>query len=729
MTRFHSIRRSLTAAVLGFGVFLAGAAWLMAPRNPAGAADSSAIPLPGRVARLLASQLPERHLTRRPMDEALAADAMDLFLSAVDFERSIFLQSDIDGFRTKIPDLITMLHAGDISFPLQVFETFKERLADRVAFAEKTLKTGFNFERTDTYVWRRKNLPWPASAEERDELWRRKLQHETLARILAVKLTAEEAEKKTRTEAGNSTDTSGKSKEPAAVSPAPDALQDAGLSPEDFVLKRHRQYYLVMKDSDDEWILDHFFSSFTRSYDPHSDYLSPEKSEDFDINMRLSLFGVGAMLTTEDGAAKIDRVIPGGPMARDGRIQANDRIVAIAQGDEPAVDILHWPLYRIVRLIRGEKGTRVTLTIWPASDISGAVERRIDLVRDEVKLEERAATGEVRDVPGKDGTTNQIGILKLPEFYADFKGQQTNGDEARRCSRDVRRILEDFHRQGVQGVVFDMRDNGGGSLPDAIEIAGLFIKSGPIVQIRDEQRVQVATDPDSDVVYEGPLVVLINRMSASASEIVAAALQDYRRAVIVGDRQTHGKGTVQTLLPLVRGDDRMGQLKITTAAFYRIAGGSTQLKGVEADIPVPSVLDELEAGEISLPHALPWTQVDPSFYAVFQHAIPPISELRSRSEARRTQNPEFIQRDSLIDRIGQRMKSDTISLNLEERIQQARTERDLEQLQRTLIEQAEPTEKQEPSRDLLLQESVAILEDMIALQIEKKTEQAAILTP
>lgn len=720
MSRIRILRRSLTPALLGLGVFLAGAAFLVAPRRAAPVDPN--VPLQSQVARSLAEQLPQLHLTRRTMDDALAADAMDLFLSGVDFDRTVFLQADITNFQARTPDLIRMLNEGDLRFAMQVFDVYKERLADRLAFSENALKEGFDFTREETYTWRRQKAPWPATPEERDELWRKKLQNETLARMLAVRFAAEEAKKaaeakpepkdEKKPEARDEAKPEGKTQEP-------EAMQDAHLTPEEFVLKRQRQYYLMIKDSDEEWILERFFSAFTRSYDPHSEYLSPIKSEDFNINMSLKLVGVGAMLSTEDGLAKIERVIPGGPIDRDGRIQANDRIVAIAQGDEEPVDILHWPLYRIVRLIRGERGTRVTLVVWPASDISGATERRIELVRDEVKLEESAASGEVREVPGPGGTTNRIGILKLPEFYADFQGMRTQGAEARRASRDVRNLLEGFRAQAVDGVIFDLRNNGGGSLPDAIEIAGLFIQSGPVVQIRDEQQVQVASDPDPDVVYSGPLVVLINRMSASASEIVAAALQDYHRALIVGDRRSHGKGTVQTLLPLNRNDDKLGQIKITTASFYRIAGGSTQLKGVEADIPVSSPLDAMEVGEESLPHALPWTRVEPSFYAVFQEAVPPIEGLRARSEARRTANPEFVQRDDLVQRIGQRVKLETVSLNLEERIRQAQAERELDDLQRTLADDRSAPKKSEPSRDLLLQESLEILGDMISARAVK----------
>ncbi|MDZ4199657.1 MAG: hypothetical protein U1E27_10290, partial [Kiritimatiellia bacterium] len=293
-------RRGFATAALTLGVLLTSAAWLMSPRRPQ--TDSSETS-PGRVAQLLAAQLPQRHLSRRPMDSSVASNALELFLSSVDFDRSFFLQSDIDAFRLKVPDLIPMLQAGDVSLALEVFERFKERLTDRLAFAEKTLAEGLDFQRTDTYSWRRRDVPWPADPAEWDDLWRRKLQHEVLARKISVVLAAENtpAQPETRPEADKPRPPS-EGDADASATPAPDAkdgeIRDANLSPEDFVLKRHRQYLIVLKDSDDEWIMDRFFSSFTRAYDPHSEYLSPVKSEDFDINMRLSLVGIGALLTT-----------------------------------------------------------------------------------------------------------------------------------------------------------------------------------------------------------------------------------------------------------------------------------------------------------------------------------------------------------------------------------------------------------------------------------------------
>ena len=319
--------------------------------------------------------------------------------------------------------------------------------------------------------------------------------------------------------------------------------------------------------------------------------MSAIRSEDFDINMKLSLTGIGAVLSTEDGLVRIVRLIPGGPAERDGRLKPGDRIVAVAQGDDPPVEVMHWPLYRVVRLIRGPIGTRVTLTVWPASDLSGGTERKIELVREEVKLEDRAARGDLRTIADGDGKERKLAVIVLPEFYADFKGM-SNGDDARRSAADVRKLLERLKAEagGLDGVLLDLRNNGGGSLPDAIELAGLFLRGGPVVKVRYAEGIQELEDPDERQVYDGPLVVLVNRLSASASEIVAAALQDYRRAVVVGDSKTYGKGTVQSLVPLHPRDERLGSLKVTSAAFYRIAGGSTQRRGVKPDIVILSLI-------------------------------------------------------------------------------------------------------------------------------------------
>lgn len=661
-----------------------------------------------KAARILAALLPRVHLQHAAMDDAMAARALELYVDSLDFDRTYLMASDVEEFRRDASRLDDMLKAGDLSFAFRVQERFMDRVRDRLAFVERWLDGGIDTTNDDTYVWRRKDAPRAANAAEWDDLWRRKIHNEYVARLVAIETA--------RATATNAPAGAAAASEPPARQREPTLLEvegdrkDLHLSPEEFIRKRYRQFRTVLEDSDEEAVIDRFLSAFTQAYDPHSEYMTAARTEDFDISMRLSLVGVGAQLSSEDGAAKIERLIPGGPADRDGRLQMGDRIIAVGQGDEEPVDVLHWPLYKIVRLIRGEKGTRVTLVYWPAADVSGATEKRITLVRDEVKLEEQAAKSRIREVTDPGGVVRKIGVLALPEFYADFKART---GEARRSAGDVRRLLEDLKRQGVAGIALDLRNNGGGSLPDAIEIAGLFIKSGPIVQVRDARNVQVLSDPDPEQVYAGPLVVLVNRASASASEIVAAALQDYGRAVIVGDRKTHGKGTVQTLLPLDNRNATFGSLKVTTAAFYRIAGGSTQIRGVASDIVIPSFLDVMEVGEEFLPHALPWTVIDPAFYSVMLDQAPPLDVLRERSERRRANAAAFQVRSELIARFAQRMNAAEISLNLSNRIATAKADRELDEAQREAMKVTAQSDDDADGKDVVLQEALQILADII----------------
>ncbi len=686
-----------------------------------------------RVARLLSQMLPRTHLSRRAVDSRMAADALEIYLNDLDFDHTFLLAGDTAEFQRESADLADQLRKGDLSFAFKVFARFKERVADRTRYVEALLKQGFEANSKDTYDWKRKDAPRAGTRAEWDALWQRKVQNEYLARIVAVQLSAATATNAVAV----STNAVPSAPAVAAITPAEpqdapaagsresargDKLEDAHLTPEEFVLKRYKQYEIVLNDADEEYVLDRFYSAFTQAYDPHSEYLSPARSEDFDITMKLSLCGVGALLSSEDGAAKIERVIPGGPADRDGRLQPGDRIVAVGEGGAEPVDILHWPLYKAVRKIRGAKGTKVLLVVWPAADVSGATEKRIELVRDEVKLEEQAAKGDIREVRGPDGRTHKLGVLTLPEFYADFKGSDAGESEPRRSAADVRRILLDLRRQGAEGVALDLRNNGGGALPDAIEIAGLFFHTGPVVQVKDAQDMaQVLSDPDPDLIFGGPLVVLINRMSASASEIVAACLQDYGRAVIIGDSKTHGKGTVQTLIPLDPRRDTLGSLKVTTASFYRIAGGSTQRKGVEADIVLPSVFDFMELGEEYLPHALPYSVVEPAFYATFVNQHPSLDELRSRSAQRCATSAEFQNRKALLARLKDRVNAQTITLNLDERLKLARAEKELDELQRAAEEEVDRSEEKKDGPDLVMDESLNILADMVSW----KSAQAA----
>ncbi len=669
-----------------------------------------------RISRTVAYSLPVFHLNQLPMDRNISTNAFTLFLDSLDPAHAYFLQSDIDGFKPEAEDLHKKLRKGDISFAREAYEILMERIDNRLAFVEKQLAAGFDTEQDETYLWDRKDAPWPRNEAEWDELWRKRLKNEYVARLVSEQLYAEETN--TVSETTNVVSASDTTNETKTASTGTDtALEEADLSPEEFILERYRQFKLTMDSFDEEMLLQRYLTAFALVYDPHSDYMSPSSVEDFDINMKLSLVGIGAMLRPDDGAAKIVRIIPGGPAERDGRLAAGDKIIAVAQGDEEPVSILHWPLYKAVRLIRGEKDTKVVLTIIPASDRSGTRTKKIELVRDEVKLEEQAASGEVKTLDPGNGKPIRIGIITLPDFYADFSAD-LNDETARRASTDVRNLIHEQVMQGIDGLILDLRNNGGGSLAEAIETAGLFISSGPVVQVKERNGIQVLPDADPIVEYDGPMIVLVNRLSASASEILAAALQDYKRAIIVGDEQTHGKGTVQTLMPL---GDRKGSLKLTTAGFYRINGGSTQLKGVTPDIIISSYLDVMGLGEDSLEHALPWDTVRPAMYRTQQEGLTEIIPLLAdQSKERLENNAEFQTYVSQRDRLKERYDTKTVSLSLPDRLEEAEAEKKLDDIQ---SEAFLADEESEESNDLILSEAMHILSDFIDLQQLGKGEE------
>jgi len=646
-----------------------------------------------RIASRVADRLPRIHLNRDELNDSIATNALKLFIDSLDYDHTFFLASDIAEFQKQATNLDNQVAAGDTAFAQVVSDRFKERVTNRVAYVNQLLAKGFELDGEETYRWKRDTAAWPANEAEWNELWRKKVKNDYVARFAAI-------------EAGKN------DKKPEGTNVVAEAKGLEALTPIEFVRERYKQYQLLIENNfDREMILERYLSAFTHSYDPHSDYLSPRGVEDFDINMSLSLVGIGAMLRSEDGMAKISQFIAGGPAELDGRLKAGDKIIAVAQGDKEPVSILYWPLSKAVRLIRGEKGTKVVLTVIPADDTTGTRTKTIDLIRDEVKLEAQAAKGTVREITETNGVPYRLGVLTLPEFYADFEAARNGKDGARRASVDVRRILNGFATNRIDGLILDLRNDGGGSLTEAIDIAGLFISVGPIVQVREQRGVTVLPDGDPDTVYSGPLVVLVNRLSASASEIVAAALQDYGRAVIVGDSKTHGKGTVQTVYPLSKLTDDLGSLKVTTASFYRIAGGSTQLKGVVPDVVLPSLYDALEIGEEFLPNALPWSQVRSAYYRPWTESVKPaIPELRNHSELRMTGNPAFTAFLAQRDRIRKRMSTPEVSLKLTDRVGEIVAEKDMEKLQdETLDGKKADKDKEDP----ILDETLNILADLV----------------
>ncbi|MDD2236673.1 MAG: S41 family peptidase, partial [Kiritimatiellae bacterium] len=545
-----------------------------------------------RSGKIITYELPYKHLNHASFEDPIATNALNRFISLLDFDRTYFLASDIEAFQTQATNLDERLKSGDLSVALDIYEVFMTRASNRIDFVESILDTGFDLEEEESYEWRRKELPWAASEEEWDDLWRMKVKNQYVARVVAERLAEEkkareEAEKKAdsveaeKTDGETQADSDGNQAQayiPGEDESQPDAQASSNanaeaeteyaadielemesepdvervsgsadevntenvdvdvvesedapgtegsdesetvlpappkLTPKEAIRKEYRQYLSVLNDNDAHWLLPLYISSFVNAYDPHSDYMSQNSTEDFDISMKLSLVGIGALLSSEDGAAKIVRIIPGGPAEKDGRLQPGDKIVAVGQDQEEPVDILHWPLSKSVRKIRGEKNTRVVLHVIPASDISGSTIKVVDLIRDEVKLEERAAKGRVTTVKDAEGTDHTIGIISIPDFYADINAR--NDSEARLVTRDVQTILNNLATNHIEGLILDLRNNGGGSLTEAVELTGLFIDSGPVVQVKTEERVITLPDSDPTIAYAGPLLVLVNRQSA-----------------------------------------------------------------------------------------------------------------------------------------------------------------------------------------------------------------------
>ncbi len=678
--------------------------------------------LAARIAERFSVRMPSYHLMRLPMGNEISARAWTNFLTSLDFDHMYFLQSDIERFADSRTELDDAIRNGDITFACDVFELFKQRIQERYDYTDKLLAAGFDLTRKETYRWNRREANWPATIEEYNELWRLKIKNEYLRQIVVRQIAEETSASDDETDAApaqtNGIDAATK-RSSTVTHDAEDTSQQVDLSPEAFIRKRYKQMLTTLGDSDGKWLIEKYLTAFAHAYDPHSGYMAASSVEDFDIEMKLSLTGIGALLRPEDGAARIVRLIPGGPADmddRDIRLRAGDKIIAVGQDTEPIVDVLHWPLHRIVALIRGPKGSRVVLTVIPASDPSGSTTKQVDIIRDEVKLEEQAADSSIRTTTDSNGDVRTFGVIRLPAFYASMGIDNPRHPEYRSAAKDVQAILHDLQTNGVEGVILDLRNNGGGSLMEAIRMTGLFIRTGPTVQVRERHCIRVLPDRNPSLAYAGPLVVLVNRLSASASEIVAGALQDYGRALVVGGEKTHGKGTVQTIVRLGR-DTTLGSLRVTTASYYRISGASTQLRGVTPDIVIPSPFDYMKLGEDALPNPIPWSAVMPTRFLPVADldGIKPM--LRAASEARRSDSERFDAYQQLLDRIKAINDAEELPLDLEGRIGLARSERDLAELQESLIpESREDNGDNEKHADLVLEEALQILADFTGTQ-------------
>ena len=702
-----------------------------------------------RMAKTFCIRMPELHLSRAPIDDDLSTHAFDLFIASLDFDNSYFLASDLERFSKHRTEMDDLLRSGDFTFARDVFKVYTNRVENRYQFVTNLLEKGFDLTVDESYVWQRKDADPARNETEWDDLWRRKIKNEYIARVLARekadRVAEEKKAKEDEADAGSpdkaddeeapASDKSDDSTEAGDSEESAAALKDVPKTPEELIRKRYEQQWTVMKDQDNSWIVQRYMSAIAQAFDPHTDYMSPTSQEDFDISMKLSLVGVGAMLSPEDGAAKVMRVIPGGPADQAGELAEGDKIIAVGQGDEEPVSILHWPLYKAVRLIRGEKGTKVVLVVIPASDPTGNSTKEIAIIRDEVKLEEQAAKAEVKALDPENEDSRTFGVIDLPAFYMDMSGKREGKKDYRSSRRDVENHIREMMEKDVDGIILDLRNNGGGSLIEAIEMTGLFFQVGPVVQVKESRGVQVLPDRDPGITYNGPLLVLVNRLSASASEILAAALQDYGRAIIVGDSKTHGKGTVQTVLPLNQKRKELGSVKVTTATFYRIAGGSTQLKGVTPDISIPSAYDTMEVGEEYLKHALSWTQVRPARYWPVGSIKPHLVALREKSLDRRNDDVRYENRRQLLKRLRDMRDEEEVSLHIDQRRERDAEEEKLRKQQEELLKEAKNDDdadedeneegeegegkKKQSFTDLVLLESMYILSDLIDLQKEQ----------
>ena len=701
----------------------------------------------GSVARRLVNMLEQHHVLQHRFDDEISRRAWTNLVTQYDPAHMIFLKSDLDRFAYMETQIDDALRAKDVSFGYEIYRVFCERLADRVNFVTNLLQTTeFDFSKEEEYRWSRKDAPWPQTREENDELWRKRIKNELLSQTLSRELDEEKAkqdeEKEKKAEKGLKGEKGLKDDESVNGTNALNAVKGLNavksdkdkdepppepvLTPKENMIKRYRHYLAVATEPDEETVLQRYLSAAASAYDPHSDYMSPTRKEDFDMDMNLTLCGVGAVLSfdPDDGTLKIQEVMPGGPMDKDGRIKKGDRIVGVGQGNDPIEDTTWKPMKKTIHKIRGKKGTKVVLEIVPRSDTSGATRKRIPIVRDEIKLDEgHAATGRVETVV-LDGVTNTFGYAKLPSFYGTMD-KRPNDPEYRSCSLDVGKYVAQFNRKETKGMILDLRGNGGGSLKEAVLLAQLFLQPSPVVQIREARNLGVLpTFPDLPTfAYRKPLIVLIDRLSASASEIVAAVLQDTGRAIVIGDTQSHGKGTVQTVYPM--GSEIFGSMKVTTARFYRINGSSTQVKGVASDIVLPSTLDGLDTGEDKLPNALPWTRVEPVRYSAVWNLGSYVPQLAARSEVRRAESAEWKRHLRAVELFRESAQRKTAPLERAARLKMMREEREMREMddaealdddespEDTAYAQSE--EGKERKNDVVLDEALKVLADLVRL--------------
>jgi carboxyl-terminal processing protease len=627
------------------------------------------------------------HYSRPQIDNSFSSAIFDRYLDTLDGNRLYFLSSDISSFARYRYELDDRAREGELEPVFEIFNLFRVRTEERVAFARALLEQEPDFTIEESFRFDRSEIAWPSTEEEIQEVWRKRIKNDGLSLVLTGKTWAETAE----------------------------ILQERY----ERILTRIAQ----LKPND---VFATFMNAMAHTMDPHSSYMSPRDSEEYRIQMSLSYDGIGASLQLENDYVTVMNLIPGGPAQIDGQLKPEDRITGVAQGtDGEVVDVIGWRLDDVVQIIRGPGDTTVRLQILPAGAVPGSPERFLDLIRDKVKLEEQAAKSDRLEV-NHDGNLYNIGVIRVPSFYLDYAARTRGEEDYTSTTRDVMRLVDELEKQGIDGLVLDLRQNGGGHLSEATELSGLFIERGPVVQLRQARgNIEVLDDPTPGVVYDGPLAVLVDRYSASASEIFAAAIQDYKRGIVIG-QQTFGKGSVQNLFNL---DQFMrapgyGQLTLTIGKYYRVTGGSTQHRGVVPDIELPSLVDTAIVGESTRDAALPWDQIEPTRFRAESSLEPAIELLEERRSARALNDPNYNYLLEDVAAFSELRDRETVSLNLAERqterhrLQEEQLERENERRAASNLEPLETIEELETSEpiDILLQQATEVVADMVALE-------------
>lgn len=694
-------RKRLIATVAVGGLVVFSAVFAKQATAPTSRSDLQPTRIQAKTARNVVDLLDELHYEHRKLDDALSGQIFDRYLKDLDGQRLYFLASDIQSFEPWRPSFDNALKRSDVKGAFLIFNRYQQRAVERLNFVITEIDKGIgrmDFNSADEMEIDREKSPWATTRAELDDLWRKRLKAAALSLRLAGKTDAE--------------------------------IQKT-------LGKRYRSQLnnLMRTKSDDAFQV--FMNSFSETYDPHTEYFSPRTQENFNINMSLSLEGIGAVLQSEDEYTKVVRLVPAGPADKTKQLKTGDRIVAVAQGNQEFVDVVGWRIDEVVDLIRGPKGTTVRLQVIPAGAVDETQTRTVSIVRNTVKLEDQAAQKKVLTIRRGDEEL-RIGVIKLPTFYADFQAMQAGDPNYRSTTRDVKKLINELKAEKINGLVLDLRNNGGGSLSEANSLIGLFISTGPTVQVKSAGgRIELMGDPDPSVTYSGPLVVMVNRLSASAAEIVAGAIQDYGRGLVVGGT-TFGKGTVQSLRDLDH-----GQLKLTEAKFYRISGASTQHRGVVPDVMFPNVFDEADVGESALPNAMPWDTIPSARYFQYQDFSKQLGAIRQASQARQAADPDFRYLNENIALARELKKQKTLSLKeavrktekqqldekrlaMENRRRAAKGQeplknwREAEQAEEEELETPEDPAKEKPEDEAFAMEAGRILVDSLNPQIGKR---------